>query len=185
MGSDAINERTGGAKPGLFGLFVDGLNAIGSIIIGLLMLMICADVASRSLFGRPIAGVSELTAMSIVIIVFLSLASTLRHGRMSRADLFIDGFLLRRRRAGSLLDALLHLIGAFTCALIVWATLPNLIEAWNRNTFVGVQGVFTVPTWPLRLAVIVGSATAALQFLTLAGAKLRTAVAPSNHTTEG
>jgi hypothetical protein len=70
------------------------------VVIALMMVMICADVISRGVFQKPIAGVSELTAMAIVVIVFLSLGSTLRHGRMSRADLFIDGFITRQPVAG-------------------------------------------------------------------------------------
>ena len=150
-----------------FGILVDGLNAVGSVVIALMMVMICADVISRGVFQKPIAGVSELTAMAIVVIVFLSLGSTLRHGRMSRADLFIDGFITRRPVAGRILDAVFLLAGAAVCAIIAWATWPALLRAWERNDFVGTEGVFTVPTWPLRLAVIVGTVVAGLQYLVL------------------
>lgn len=169
------NNPIASTRIGVFGLFVDGLNAVGSVIIGILMLLICSDVASRTLANKPIAGVSELAAMSIVVIVFLSLASTLRHGRMARADLFIDNFVRRHHVVGPVLDGLFHIAGAVTCGLIVWATIPNLVEAWTRDLFVGVQGVFTAPTWPVRSAVIAGASVAALQFLTMAWARFRAA----------
>ena len=156
-----------------FGILVDGLNAVGSVVIALMMVMICADVVSRGVFQKPIAGVSELTAMAIVVIVFLSLGSTLRHGRMSRADLFIDGFMTRHSVAGRVLDAIFLLAGAAVCAIIAWATWPALLRAWERNDFVGTEGVFTVLTWPLRLAVIVGTVVAGLQYLVLVADRIR------------
>jgi TRAP-type C4-dicarboxylate transport system permease small subunit len=156
-----------------FGILVDGLNAVGSLVIALMMVMICADVISRGVFQKPIAGVSELTAMAIVVIVFLSLASTLRHGRMSRADLFIDGFIMRQPGAGRILDAAFLLAGAAVCAIIAWATWPALLRAWERNDFVGTEGVFTVPTWPLRFAVIAGTVIAGMQYLVLVVDRIR------------
>jgi TRAP-type mannitol/chloroaromatic compound transport system permease small subunit len=111
--------------------------------------------------------------MAIVVIVFLSLASTLRHGRMSRADLFIDGFIMRQPGAGRILDAAFLLAGAAVCAIIAWATWPALLRAWERNDFVGTEGVFTVPTWPLRFAVIAGTVIAGMQYLVLVVDRIR------------
>ncbi len=175
-GVDGAAEKSADRASTGFGILVDGLNAVGSVIIGLMMLMICADVASRNLLQRPISGVSELTAMAIVVIVFLSLASTLRHGRMSRADLFIDGFTLVKPRAGRFLQAIYHLAGTFVCGVIAWSTWPSFVRAWVRGDFVGTEGVFTVPTWPMRLAVIVGATVAAIQYLVFAIGFLRDAV---------
>ena len=53
------------------------------------MLLICADVAMRNLFNAPIAGVAEMVAFSIVGIVFLQLAHTLRTGALTRTDLLL------------------------------------------------------------------------------------------------
>jgi TRAP-type C4-dicarboxylate transport system permease small subunit len=166
----------GGRDPAsAFGLLVDGLSAVGSIVIALMMVMICADVVSRNIFATPISGVSELTAMGIVVIVFLSLASTLRHGRMSRADLFIASFAARRPRAGGVLEGIYLLCGALVCGIIASATWPALERAIIRGEFVGTQGVFTAPTWPVRLAVMVGATIAAVQFLVFAYAQFRAA----------
>ena len=82
------------------------------------MVLMCADVLLRNLLNHPIDGVAELVATSIIIIVFLQLPATLRHGRMSRADLFIDPFLQRRPAAGRVLRALFSLVGIFACGVI-------------------------------------------------------------------
>ena len=48
-----------------------------------------------------------------------------------------------------------------------------LLRAWERNDFVGTEGVFTVPTWPLRFAVIAGTVIAGMQYLVLVVDRIR------------
>jgi TRAP-type mannitol/chloroaromatic compound transport system permease small subunit len=157
-----------GAPASAFGRMVDGLNALGSAVIGLVMVLMCTDVLARNLMNRPIDGVAELVATSIIVIVFLQLPATLRHGRMSRADLFIDPFIARRPAAGKRLRALFSAAGVFACAVIAYATWPMLDKAWRADEFLGVEGVFTFPVWPMRLVVVIGAALAAAQYVLLA-----------------
>lgn len=167
--SDPAEPARDRARPhSAFGWVVDGLNGAGSLLIGAVMLLICADVLSRNLANQPIHGVSELVGLSIIAIVFLQLGSTLRHDRMSRAELFIDGFRLRHPRSGALLQLLFDLAGVAVCAILFYATLPKFDQAWTNSEFIGVQGVFTAPTWPVRLIVLVGLAVTALQYLSIA-----------------
>jgi TRAP-type C4-dicarboxylate transport system permease small subunit len=154
--------------PSLFGRLIDALNAAGSVLIGAVMLLMCADVLLRDLLNRPIDGVAELVATSIVVIVFLQLPATLRHGRMARADLFLDPFLARHPRGGRWLRALFALAGVFACAVIAYAGTQPLLRAWRDDEFLGVQGLFTFPTWPMRAVVVLGAALAAVQYLLLA-----------------
>lgn len=179
MNAAAVEERpTPAAAPASpMGWIADGMNAAGSVLIMAVMLLICADVLARNFAGRPIHGVAETVAMSIVAIVFLQLASTLRAGRMSRAELFIDAFALRRPRAASFLQFLFDLAGVLVFAVIVQATWPIFERAWTGNEFIGVQGVFTAPTWPVKLIVLVGATLTGLQYLLLACASARSAFA--------
>jgi TRAP-type mannitol/chloroaromatic compound transport system permease small subunit len=155
------------APTSLFGKLVDGLNAAGSVVIGAVMLLMCADVLMRNLFNQPLDGVAEMVAASIIIIVFLQLPSTLRHGRMSRADLFIDPFIQKRPAAGRRLRALFSLFGIFACGVIAYATWPLLTKAWIDSEFFGIEGVFTMPVWPMRAVVFLGAALAAIQYVLL------------------
>lgn len=156
-----------------FGRLVDMLNAAGSVLIGAIMLLMCADVLLRDLANHPIDGVAELVATSIVVIVFLQLPATLRHGRMSRADLFIDPYIARRPRAGKRLRALFSLAGVFACAVIAYASWKPLARSWTDSEFLGVEGVFTFPIWPMRAVVVLGATLAAVQYLLLVWQDLR------------
>lgn len=163
-------------RDSLFGYFVDGLNSTGSMLILVVMLLMCADILARNIFNSPIHGVAELVAISIVTIVFLQLASTLRHDRMSRADIFIDHFAARRKLSGNLLLALFNLAGTVMCSVVFYATLPVFLKAWSDNEYLGVEGVFTAPTWPVRFIVLIGAATAAIQYLLILVGNLRSAL---------
>lgn len=178
----ALEAHAPNARPSTpaspLGWIADGMNAVGSLLIMAVMVLICADVVARDVFGAPVNGVSEIVAMSIVAIVFLQLASTLRAGRMSRAELFIDVFALKHPRAGALLQGLFDLVGAFVFAVIVRASWPILHQAWTDNEFFGVQGVFTAPTWPVKLVVVVGAALTGIQYLVIAAHNLRRALGP-------
>lgn len=159
-----------------FGWLVDGLNAVGSVVIGAVMVLMCADVLLRNLANRPIDGVAEMVAASIIVIVFLQLPSALRHGRMTRADLFIDPFVMRRPRGGRLLRGVYSLVGTFACSVIAYASWPAFVRSWTNNEFLGIEGVFTFPTWPMRGVVILGAALAAVQYLLMAAQDARDAI---------
>lgn len=165
---DASQPFRDGVPDSPFGRLVDGLNAIGSLLIGAVMLLMCTDVLMRNLANRPVDGVAELVAASIVVIVFLQLPSTLRHGRMSRADLFIDPFLQRRPAAGRRLRGTYSLVGIFACGVIAYASWGPLVRSWTNSEFLGIEGVFTFPTWPMRGVVVMGAVLAAVQYALLA-----------------
>ena len=69
---------------------VQALNALGTLWIVLLMLLINTDVLGRNLLNAPVRGVTELVSLSIVGIVFLQLADTLHSGRITRADVLLQ-----------------------------------------------------------------------------------------------
>lgn len=165
---DAAEPQPSSAPNSALGKLIDGLNGAGSVVIALVMVLMCADVLARDLLNRPIDGVAELVAASIIVIVFLQLPATLRHGRMSRADLFIDPFIVRRPRAGKRLRAFFSACGVAACAVITYATWPLLARAWKTSEFFGIEGVFTFPTWPMRAVVVLGAGLAVLQYALLA-----------------
>ncbi|MDI5932758.1 TRAP transporter small permease subunit [Halomonas kalidii] len=148
-----------------FGRVVDGLNAVGSLLIFAMMVLVCADVASRSLLNQPIYGVTELMSLSIVAIVFLQMASTLRHRRMAKADIFIEKYITTSPVAGHVLSAVFSLGGILACALIVYGTYPLWAQAWHANEYIGVQGLLTVPTWPVKTVILIGGSATGIQYL--------------------
>ncbi|WP_343292727.1 TRAP transporter small permease [Vandammella animalimorsus] len=144
------------------------LNALGTLWIVALMLLINADVIGRSWLGMPVRGVTELVSLSIVGIVFLQLADTLAAGRMTHADILL-GRLQRSRPAwAAILQAVYHLAGALLMGIIVWAAWQPLVESIRIQEHIGAVGDFTAPVWPVRLVMLIGMGTTLFTFLLLA-----------------
>lgn len=162
-----LGRRWGhGQHNSLFGYLVDGLNAIGSLLIFAIMAMIVIDVLSRNLFNLPIAGVAELVAASIVMIVFLQLPGTLRHNRMAQADIFIAGFTEKHPRLGHLVQCVFFWRGLHALYRLYRhvAHLPTRLGAQPVH---GRGGVFTFPVWPIRFVIISCAAITVAQYLLL------------------
>jgi TRAP-type mannitol/chloroaromatic compound transport system permease small subunit len=149
------------------------LNSIGSIWIFALMILIVADVVARSGFNQPINGVTDIASFSIIGIVFLQLGATVYTGRMTKGDVLLELLNRYSRRTGALLEALFLLVGAAMFALIVRAIWPTLTRALARNEYFGVEGVFTFPTWPVRMIIVVGAAAVVITYLLQAAKVLR------------
>jgi TRAP-type mannitol/chloroaromatic compound transport system permease small subunit len=148
-------------------LVLDGLAAIGTVWTFALMVLICADVIGRSFLNMPITGVAEIAAHSVVGIVFLQIGATIYQRRMTRADFLIDGILARSPALGRGIEALFLLLGAACMAFIAWASWPGTLNAFNAREFFGVQGLFTVPTWPFRALIVLGGVAGTVAHLAL------------------
>ncbi len=148
-------------------LVLDALAAVGTVWTFGLMVLICADVIGRSFLSMPITGVAEIAAHSVVGIVFLQLGATIYARRMTRADFLIEAILNSRPALGRAIEAAFLLLGAACMVFIAWAAWPGTINAYNAREFFGVQGLFTVPTWPFRALIIVGGAAGAVAHLAL------------------
>ena len=144
------------------------MNALGTLWILALMVLINADVFGRNLLAAPVRGTTELVSLSIVGIVFLQLADTLRTGRFTRADVLLDRLKHSRPALCDTLHALFHLIGMVLMLVILAASWTPLMESIEIREYVGAVGDFQAPVWPVRLITLVGLAVTALTFGLLA-----------------
>ena len=165
--------RRGAARAWVW--LVDGLAALGTVMIGVLMLIICADVVARNLMGSSLPLVSELGALVLVMIVYLQLAATVRADRLARTEIFYTAFRTARPRAGAVLSALFDAVGAAVVGGIAWSTVGILGRDLDSGEFIGVPGIATAPVWPFRALILVGVTVAAVEFVLRVWAAIRTA----------
>ena len=151
-----------------FGRLTAAMNAIGSCLIVLVMMVMLADIFGRFFFNHPIRGVPEIVAMSLVAIVFLQIAHTLRAGRVIFTDGFLNWLAMRSVRAEQALLCVYHVIGAGVFGIIIYAVMPKLGSVFDSDEFYGVVGSFTFPKWPLYLVILFGSVLMCIQYLALA-----------------
>ena len=157
----------------IWAMVVEGLAALGTVLIGFLMLIICADIVARNLMGSSLPLVTELGALTLVMIVYLQLAATVRADRMARTEIFFVVFRESRPRAGAVLAAAFDLAGGILVGLIAWSTLNILQKDIASSEFIGVPGIATLSTWPFRVLILVGVSVAAVEFLLRTFAALR------------
>ena len=140
------------------------LNVVGTALIVGLMVLIGGDVLMRNLFDAPIAGVPEMVTLSIVAIVFLQVPQTLRAGRFTRSDALIGTIARARPGVARVMETLFDLAAIGLLGALLHASWPLFLRSWNRNTFVGAVGDFTMPEWPVKLVICVGTAMLMVQF---------------------
>jgi TRAP-type mannitol/chloroaromatic compound transport system permease small subunit len=143
---------------------VVALNTIGSLWVLLLVILICADSLGRSFFNRPIDGVTELVAVTMAVIVFCQLADTVRLGKLTRSDAFLSKLQASNVMIARLIVVGFDVLGVTVMVCIIWGTTPLLIESFNRGYYIGEQGVFTLPDWPIKAIIVLGSVACALCF---------------------
>jgi TRAP-type mannitol/chloroaromatic compound transport system permease small subunit len=159
-------------------LLVDGLGALGTVMIGALMCLICADVAARNITGASLPMVSEAGALTLVMIVYLQLATTIRHDRLARTELFFGGFKRRFPRWGAVLAAVYDGVACGALGVIAWATITIVQRDLSRGEYIGVPGIATLPTWPFRALILLGMTVATVQCALQLVRALRQAVTP-------
>ncbi|MFO7545162.1 MAG: TRAP transporter small permease [Trueperaceae bacterium] len=151
-----------------FGIVSEGFNALGTAWILALMILINADATGRSFLQRPITGVPEIVSLSIVGIVFLQLSSALRHGGITRSDMLMSALTRRWPRVATALEAVFNVAGALTLVFLLQASWPRFRTALDRMETVGVVGRFVLPTWPIKLILVIGTIAMLIQFLLFA-----------------
>ncbi len=157
----------------VFGWIVSGMNATGSCWIVVLMLLINAEAIGRSAFNQPIIGVIEMIEISIVGIVFMQLADSLRQGVLTRSDGMYNQVMARSPRAGHAMGLFTSVAGVVFMALVLWGSVPTFVDAWVGDYYIGVEGMFTAPVWPVALVIVIAITVTMIQFMVNMSGHLR------------
>jgi TRAP-type mannitol/chloroaromatic compound transport system permease small subunit len=158
-----------------FGAVTRALNLAGTLLILIMAVAVNADIIGRDFFNHPLPGVLEFIGLSIVAVVFLQMANTLREDRHVSNDILVVLIKQSHPRVVALLYMIFNLIGAALMALIAWFVWPLLEDAYVRGYYSGTAEVVEIPIWPFMAVVIVGAIVTAVQFLTLAMRQFRIA----------
>jgi TRAP-type C4-dicarboxylate transport system permease small subunit len=151
-----------------FGRFTAALNIVGTILIVAMAIAVNADVLGRNALNHPIPGVNEFIGLSIVAVVFLQLANTLREGRHVSNDIIMQAIGVYHPRVAYAFYGLFNLIGAGLMALIVWFVWPMVLEMYQAGYYKGTANVVEIPIWIFVAPVVIGGAATAIQYLLFA-----------------
>lgn len=143
-------------------------NAVGTLVVLGLVLLINSDVVARNAFNAPFRGTYESVQFLMVMIVFLQLPDVVRINRLTRSDGFLAILADRTPRVARFFARLIDTVSAIFMATIAYAMWPELIRSWTEDRFFGTQGIFLMPYWPIHLAITFSAALCALIFVTKA-----------------
>jgi TRAP-type C4-dicarboxylate transport system permease small subunit len=104
--------------------------------------------------------VPEIVKTAVPVMLWLQVAYALRTGRMMRSGI---GLRLMGPGAARIVLALNAAVGAALFGVIATGALDDFLLAWETGAWEG--GAVRIPEWPAWLAVTVGAAAAALQYL--------------------
>ncbi len=144
------------------------MNSIGTAWVFVLLVIINLDIGGRALFNHPVRGVPEIVALSIVACVFLQIAHTLKVGRLTRSDIVLNWLQTRHPNLKHFLEGVYFLIGACLMGILFNSSIPLFTKAWKIDEYVGAEGDFMAPVWPVKLIILIGCAAGAIQFILMA-----------------
>lgn len=125
---------------------------IGATLIGVLALLVVADVIGRN-FGVPVTGIVELAAQTVVISAFLTIPFVMRKGSHIRATVLVSRLPEMWRRG---FEVLAFAIGVVVFALLAYSSWGNFVTDYTAASFEG-EGALRIPTWPARLTIFLAS----------------------------
>ena len=137
-------------------------NALGTLVVLALVVVLNVDVIARGVYSAPLKGTYELVQFSVVLIVFLQLADVVRVDRLTRSDGFLNLMHNRHPTLTTNLRRIINALSAIFMGLIAYITFPELLHMWDTQDFFGVPGLFTLPWWPVKLVISVGTALSCL-----------------------
>ncbi len=146
---------------------IKAMNALGTLWIFALVVLINTDVLGRNFFGRPLLGVLEILSISIVGIVFLQLAECLNSGKLTRSEVLMTRMESWTSGGASFAQALSHAAGLLLILAIIGPAYFNFIESYEMGEYIGALGAFRSPMWPIKLIVVFGLAITAICLLML------------------
>lgn len=159
----AASALTAVRKP-LDGIAISA-NAVGTLVVLGLVLIVNYDAIARSLFNSPFLGAVEVVQFSMVLIVFLQLPDVIRVGRLTRSDGLLGLVARSNPAAGRVMSRIIDLFSLTFMVIIAIAIWPEFLEMWETQDFFGIPGVFTAPWWPVKLVIFLSACLCALHFI--------------------
>jgi len=147
----------------MLGRVAQWCHVVSAFWVVVLAFIIFVDVSGRFLFSAPLLGAAEIIKNSVVSITFLQLPLAILRGGMLKTTLLLDavnpGWQRILRTAGYLLGLLFFLATAFSS----W---QPFVDAWQIGEYEG-EGALRVPTYPVRLLLVITTAFSALVYVYL------------------
>lgn len=140
-------------------------NAVGTLVVLCLVLVVDYDVIARGLFNKPFLGAVEVVQFSMVLIVFLQLPDVVRVNRLTRSDGFLTVIAPKYPNFARVLRRIIDTVSMIFMALIAIAIWPEFTEMLETKDYFGVPGIFMAPWWPIKLTIFLSAVLCTLLYV--------------------
>ncbi len=156
------------------------LNVWAAGWMALLGVLIIVDVTGRFVANRPIPGVPEMVAASLVGIAFLQLPYSVLSRMMLRTTILRDALGPNARRW---VETIAVSLGVLFFGLLAYASFEPMIRSWETLEYEGGEG-FHVPVYPIHTLVFLSALAATVCYARIAWQTCRgheRPIEPSGH----
>lgn len=153
----AILSRT----ESIFEKVITFLNVVATGWIFFMIMIVVVDVAGRIFVNAPLTGTPEIIKISNPAIAFLQITYVLWLGRHIRSTVVLSRV---SPMVSALINILTALMGIFVFALNFYSGWDLTVTALEVSEYEG-EGTLRVPTAPLRIIILLGSALMVVQFI--------------------
>lgn len=108
-----------------------GAHSISKIVLFLLMFLTFFDIAGRNLLSKPITGTFELTGLSLVIIIFLSLGMTQSHKGHITIEFFVEKM---PKKVQEVLNVIINFVIVIFLIVTSWQ-----LSIYTKRVYIGTE----------------------------------------------
>lgn len=134
--------------------------ALFGVVLGVLILLMCVDIAIRDLRIGSIPWLIEVTEYTMYGGTFLAAPWVLRQGSHVRVDIVLTSI---GTRAARVLDTILDLMGLGICLVLVIYGIDAVLNAHKGNMIQ--YKTWDAPEWILLLPIPIGATLLSIEFL--------------------
>lgn len=135
------------------------INAIGMVVLAILMLLGAADVLGRYLFNQPIMRTYEISQILLASIVFFGWAYTQYEDKHISIGLVFERFSPSVQR---IIRIITHFLALIVFGLIAWQATILAMDFFHANRLLG--GLL-IPIYPFQLFVSFGAVLICLELI--------------------
>lgn len=135
------------------------LSELCGFLLFIIIILLMVNTVSREI-GFPVEGLSNLSVLVLISVVYLGLSTTEQHKQHAAVELLETKLSRKSKRVA---DIVIHSVKLITVLLFLYASIGNL--AFSLETNEGFADVVHIPLWPSKLALLVGLFFFALQII--------------------
>lgn len=135
------------------------LSELCGFLLFIIIILLMVNTVSREI-GYPVEGLSNLSVLVLISVVYLGLSTTEQHKQHAAVEL-LDSKLSKKSKRR--VDIFIHLVKLITVLIFFYASIGNFL--FSVETGEGFADVVHIPLWPSKLALLIGLFFFALQIL--------------------